>query len=141
MGSPPSGSSRQRDLLPLPIPFPGVNFALPTKLSRCSVRRIHARQSWQSWANSGVLAVNHLYKPSSQCQNTPSRAQTAALDQFCSKYKAMGKPLVDLSPAGALRELCHQSLPYLCEEGGPVPFDADLVSLPDVGNCPADPQA
>ena len=143
MGEPPLGSSRQRDLLPLPIPFPGIIPALPTKLTRCSVRRIHARQAWQSWANSGVLTVNHLYKPNSQCQHTPSRSQTAALDQFCAKYKAMGKPPVDLTPAGALRELCHQSVPYLSgsDDGGPIPFDADLVSLPDVGSCPADPQA
>ena len=87
------------------------------------------------------MTVNALYSPNSNCQHTPSRAQTAALDQFCDKYKAMGKPPADLTPAGALRELCHQSLPYLCEEGGPIPFDADLVSLPDVGGRPADPQA
>ena len=128
MGEFPIGSSRQRDSLPLPTPFPGVSFALPTKHSRYSVRRIHARQAWQPWANFGVLTANQMYGPNSQCQHTPYRAQTAALDQFCNKYKAMGKPPVDLTPAGALRELCHQSLPYLCEEGGPIPFDADLVS-------------
>ena len=132
-------SSRQRDLLPLPLPYKGTNFALPNNLSRCSVRRIHARQSWQSWANSGVLAVNQLYSQDYTCKHAPSRAQTAALDQFCSKYKAMGSPPVGLTPAGALRELCHESLPYLGETAGPVPFDADLVSLPGVGCVPVDP--
>ena len=133
--------SRQRDLLPLPVPFKGTVCALPNNLSRCSVRRIHARQAWQSWANSGVLTVNQLYSNNAVCKFQPSRAQTAALDQFCNKCKSMGSPPAGLNPAGALRELCHESLPYLGETAGPVPFDADLVSLPGVGGVAVDPIA
>ena len=51
----------------------------------------------------------------------------------------MGSPPSGLTPAGALRELCSDSLPYLSDGGGPVPFDADLVSLPAPGSEPADP--
>ena len=46
-----------------------------------------------------------------------------------------------MNPAGALREFCHESLPYLGETAGPVPFDADLVSLPGVGGVAVDPIA
>ena len=53
----------------------------------------------------------------------------------------MGPPPAGLNPAGASRELCHESLPYLGETAGPVPFDADLVSLPGVGGVAADPIA
>ena len=133
------GNSRQRDLLPLPLPFKGGDFALPVALSRCSLRRIHARQAWQSWANSGVLTLNHLYKPKSFCSSPPNRAQTAALGQFCNKYRSMGKPPNDLTPARALRELCHQSVPYITDVGGPIPFDEGRMSLPAPGGAPTSP--
>ena len=136
-----SGGSRQRDLLPLPTPFPGAGTVLPNQLSRCSLRRIHARHSWQSWANGGALTVNQLYSKQTVCKSPPSRAQAAALDQFCAKFRDMGSPPNDLNPAGAFRELCHDTAPYLGGGGGPVPFDAGLISLPGVGCVPVDPVA
>eukprot|EP00972_Heterocapsa_arctica_P085698 12628444-Heterocapsa_arctica.AAC.1 len=45
----------------------------------------------------------------------------------------MGKRPAELTSAGAYLELCGSSLPYLSEGDGPVPYDRDLVSLPDVG--------
>ena len=44
-----------------------------------------------------------------------------------------------MSPAKAFVELCQNSLPYLSEHGGPLPYDGDNLSLPDANVCPLEP--
>ena len=50
-----------------------------------------------------------------------------------------GPPSKDLCKAGAFTELCHNSLPYLSDSGGPAPFDIDNLSLPATCVSPVDP--
>ena len=119
--------TRQRDLFPLPLPFRKHASDPAPGLSRCSVRRLHAREAWQNWANAGVVSLNQLNNSNRLCKSAPSSAQAAALDQFCKLYKDMGKP-PSMTPAGAFAELCHQSVPYATECGGPSPYDRDLIS-------------
>ena len=135
MVSPP----RQRDLFPLPLPYlKAPSFDL-LDVGRSCIRRLYACQAWRSWANAGVVTLNLLNNTKHACPTTPSRAQAVALDQFCSQYQQMGKPTPGLTPAGAFVELCQESLPYFGSTSGPVPFDAALVSLPDVGTQPVSP--
>ena len=130
--------SRQRDLLPLPLPFKQPLAVLPAGLSRCSIRRIHSREGWQSWANGGVATINQLYGGAGICPTPPSAAQSVALIQFCSMYKAMGRAPSGLTPAGAFSELCHSGLPYSSDGGGPASYDRELLSLPALGGSPVD---
>ena len=82
--------------------------------------------------------TNQLYGGASVCTTPPSTAQTVALEQFCSMYKAMGHAPDGLTPAGAFSELCHSGLPYSSEGGGPASYDRELLSLPALGGSPVD---
>ena len=49
-------------------------------------------------------------------------------------FKKVGEPPAGLSAAGAFRELCCTSLPYLTGGEGPAPYEAGRVSLPEGGS-------
>ena len=118
---PGGAAARQRDLLPLPLQFPHAFRQSPKGLSRCSLRRLHARNAWQTWANEGVSTLSQLASHTRNRPGKPSRAQAAALDSFVKPYVEMCKPPPPLTPARAFTELCHSSPPYLQEGGGGQP--------------------
>ena len=131
---------RQRDLLPFPLPFSHSPVSpAPVSPSRCSLRRLHAKRAWQTWANDGALTLNALNGTLgfASCSATPPQA--VALGQFCSQFKLMGPPPSDFGPARAFTELCGQTLPYFSNSCGPAPFKEDLVALPAGHNDPVDP--
>ena len=130
----------QPTLLPLPAPFPGVRWSTHSDVSRSVLRRAHSRIGWQSWANEGVNIVNQLNGSSSCPGSRPTRAQSAALSQVCNEYREMGKPPPSLTPPGAFKELCHDSLPYISDGGGPASYQQSKLSLPDVGGSPVSPE-
>jgi len=130
----------QKSLLPLPVPFPSVRWPTHSNVSRSILRRAHSKMGWQSWANQGICTVNQLNGVPGDPRARPNRAQTAALSQFCSEYKSMGKPPDQLTPAGAFTELCHDSLPYIADGGGPAPYDRNKLSLPNMDSTPVAPE-
>ena len=120
---------RQRDLLPLPLPFGDVFDGPANHPSRWVRRRVRAKQSWQGWANDGVVALNHLSGQSVAPDVTPTPCQKACLDRISRLFLQMGKPPV-LSAVGAFKELCGNRVPYISEGGGPEPYHRGNVSLP-----------
>ena len=119
-----------RELLPFPAPFPNAPCLRSAhNRSRGVRRRLHATGAWQQWANSGVSAINSLagLGPSTSRDKTPLQ-----LSRIVDANKDVGQPPSSLSPAGALRELCRESLPYLTEDAGPASFKPGLVALPEL---------
>ena len=129
-----------KTLLPLPVPFPSVQWHSHHKVSRSILRRAHSKIGWQSWANEGVYTVNQLNGVPGPSDLKCSRAQSVVLSQFCQEYKGMGKPPLHMTPAGAFTELCHDSLPYLSDGGGPAPYEHSLLSLPGSDGLPVLPE-
>ena len=127
-------SAYQKDLLPLPCPFPAAYerlHACPS--SRSQRRRLHVSGAWQSWANDCVHTINsldgHAYFGGPQA----SAVQSAALDRIVASFAEVEKPPPGMSAAGAFRELCCETLPYINDSGGPAPYKQGNVSLPAAG--------
>eukprot|EP00973_Karenia_brevis_P076932 10682967-Karenia_brevis.AAC.1 len=71
-------SQRQRDLLPLPLPFPACGQLVAAKpRSRAMQRRLHARGAWQTWCNDAVLTINNLNGCSGFSKCRANRSQQA----------------------------------------------------------------
>ena len=126
--------SHQKDLLPLPRPFPAAHERLyAMHPSRSQRRRLHASGAWQSWANDCVRTINsldgHAYFGGPQA----SAVQSAALSRIVASFAEVGKPPSGMSAAGAFHELCRETLPYINDSGGPAPYKQGNVSLPAAG--------
>ena len=122
-----------KEILPLPLPFPAAAGEPVWHPSRWTRRRLRATQSSQGWANDCVAAINQL----AGCADTPvlppSRAQSIVLERVATSVKVLGKPQI-VSPAGAFRELCGQKAPYVTLDGGPTPYQRELLSLPEISS-------
>ena len=141
--------SRERELFPLPIPFDclaDVRSSLGRRcnagsLSRTTKRRVLARAHFEEWCQEGIRACNEL---SGFPYSDPPKDFTNSCQEFCfnhvlERYKRVPKPPPDLTPAGALRELCGTASRY--DPVGPsvvAPYDKDLVSWPPVGTVAAE---
>ena len=145
--------SRQRDLLPCPLPFPdavaglarnsthisGWGDAAPPSLTRSVRRRLRKRLAWQQWANDGVRTLNSLYARDTVAGSSLSAGQLTCLQEIRDVYQSVGGP-DDIDAAGAFKELCGSRPGYgddLGHVGKPSPFVAGKVSLPPVGSQPA----
>ena len=122
---------RQRDVLPLPLPFPRSG-PLPETLGRL-MRVSHSAEGWRSWCNEGVSTLNRLYGGSRGPRSAPNFAQQVSLEHLAELFKDVGPPPPDLSPALAFTELTREALPYASNVGAPVPFESGRVSLPEGG--------
>ena len=121
-------SIRQRDLLPLPKPFPEAGQLVTARVPpRGMQRMLHSEGGWKLWANDGVATINALGGASRFCRLAPTQAQSSALDRIRDTYSRMGAQPEDMSPAGAFKDLCQNALPYLSEAGGPASFEKGNV--------------
>ena len=108
-------------------------------------RRLRATGAWQQRCNEGAKGLNHLYgsfaPPHDNVQSSdvsdsgtatmPTKLQQLVLGDMSNQYKALGRPPADLAPAGAFTELCGSAGPYLFDHGGPAPFQAGNIALPE----------
>ena len=133
-------ADRQRDLLPLPPAFPAEQFALKSRLSRGTARRVRGAQFWKSWANAGIDSLNLLSGGGACPSGKPSMSQRVALDHIVSCYRDLGPPPADLSPAGAFKALCTRVAPYASEDAGPAGYSQELVSWPPLGSVAVKPE-
>ena len=130
--------SRQRDLFPLPEPFPNAGVLSSARhASKAMRRRLRATGCWQQWANDTVGTLNQLNGGSKSLldNHLPTLLQQVSLDEISSACREMGKPPSDLHPAGAFFELCGSKAPYFDLSGGPIPYEQGNISLP--AECPA----
>ena len=124
--------ARQRDLLPLPLPFPHAQqLSQASQGSRDTLRKLHSKGGWQGWANEGVQVLNELHGGRLTHRGGRSPAQQQSLMHISNAYRDMHTPPHGNTPAGAFVELCQTALPFAGAEGGPTPFKPGLVSLPE----------
>lgn len=129
--------SRQRDLLPLPPPFPDAGGLCQAQhASRWVRRRLLATGRWQQWANDAARTLNDFYGGCSPVPEFASSLQAPCLARIANACERVGRPPAEMSPAGAFVELCGASLPYLADAGGLMPYDKGLVSLLGIGATP-----
>ena len=113
---------RQRDVFPLPLPYPHApSLAGAWHKSRALRRRLRGTGGWQQWANDVVDTLNRLAGLAS-ADLPPTALQQNVLEHVGRACREMGKPPDGLTPAGAFIELCGAKLPYLGEGAGPVPI-------------------
>ena len=70
-----------RELLPLPIPFPGNEVVKSERmrgLSRSARSRVKRRVGWQGWANGAVRSMNEIFSKTATAEvgGRPSAMQT-----------------------------------------------------------------
>ena len=122
--------SRQRDLLPLPKPYPEADKLVARPGSKSSLRRLHGHDHWKSWVNEGVRTINALGGSSRFCSLSPNAAQETSLRHIVNSFEVMGSPPPGLTKAGAFQELCRSSVPYsTCNT--PASFEKGNISLPE----------
>lgn len=127
-------ADRQRDLFPLRRPYPEAGELLRAHHpSRWTRRRLHRRGHWQEWANDAARTLNELAGHSSFASGPQTSNQADCLRRLGEKFESLDKLPEGMSPAGAFRELCHNSLPYLGKDQGPTPYKKGQVSLPGDG--------
>ena len=126
---------RQRDIFPLPLPFPAFDPTIRRRVSKSVRRRLHRRMLWQEWANSGVESMNsmagrgnHVSAPAN-----PTLAQRRCLDAISESYHLFCSDPSnndDGSSVGALRALCGSSSAYAGDRDDVQPYVKDKVSWP-----------
>ena len=128
-------SSTRKGLFPLPLPPDNLNKAdNPGPRSRSVQRRLRKGAAWRHWLREGVMCLNELSGEGSRSSSvsSASKVQRKSLEHLSRIYSGLSGPPCDIFPAGAFRELCSSSLPYLAEEGGggPIPYQEGSVALP-----------
>ena len=141
---------RQRELFPLPFPYPTIPCHLndnrlraPGTPSLCTSTRRRLLRKWhrQAWCNEGVAVCNELSGfPFSDSPNFVSNdGQKNVLENFQSMYSRVPPPPSDITPARAFTELCRSATRYdPCGESGTAAYTKELVSWPPIGSVPAD---
>lgn len=131
-------AGRQRDVLPLPTPYPTVGVDRWANASKTMRRRLARRNHWQRWCNDGVVSLNELACGSlptdmASCSSSSSSrvVQNETLARLGEAYKAMDRPPPDLFPARAFFELCSAACPRADSGKGPIPYGSAPVALPD----------
>ena len=79
---------RQRDLLPLRLPF--REEAVSSCIGRSTRRRIQQKLEWESWAHEGVETLNQMYLGSLTCNEpalAPVASQARALEEIIDDYR------------------------------------------------------
>ena len=134
--------ARSRDLLPLPLPFPGAGtLCAASHPSRSMRRRLRSTGLWQQLSNDAVTCLNELDGSRGICDQFCTSAQSDATSRIVAACRDLGKPPCNLTPAGAFVELCGSAPPYLTDDGGPAPYCREALSLPSVGGVPASCEA
>ena len=134
--------SRQRDLLPLPVPLAVDPCELGASIPSRPARRRAKRGASANWlAREAVCALNMLCGATAaraEPPRKPNLAQRACLARIDDDVRALGPPPGDLRPLEALREL--QAAPTY--DGQAVvrseAMDVSRVSLPPEGRQPID---
>ena len=94
---------------------------------------MHASGAWQSWANDCVRTISSLDGHAHFGGPQASAVQSASLFKIVASFAEVGKPPPGMCAAGAFRELCQETLPYINDSGGPAPYKQGNVSLPAAG--------
>ena len=139
----------ERELFPLPLPHPELSpdphAARPYRdqlkhLSRSVQRRVLRHVNPKRWANDAVATCNELSgAPFESIPLAPlSKSQAECIDHVTSVFESIPSPPTDLTPAGALSELCGFSSRYEpTPTVGVAAYEKDLVSWPPSGSVPA----
>ena len=131
-------AERQRDIFPLPMPavLPSADAAAAAR-SR-STRKHMRKHHISSLSHEAVCCLNDLVGlPAGNVSAHLKDKQSACLGHIHSLCKEFGAPPDELSPSGALTELCKDSPSYVGSSTC-VPFNEDLVSWPPQGSKAVD---
>jgi hypothetical protein len=88
------------------------------------------------WCADGLNTLNQLsgFPFDDAPKAAQNAAQQAAVDRISTLYRRVPAPPAELTPAGALRELCGSASRYLpTEPSTTAPYTKDLVSWPPEG--------
>ena len=126
---------RQRDIFPLPLPFPAFDPTIRRRVSKSVRRRLHRRMLWQEWANSGVDSMNSMAGRGGHgsAPANPTLAQRRCLDSISESYHLFCSDPSNIdggSSVGALRALCGSSSAYAGDRDDVQPYVKDKVSWP-----------
>ena len=88
--------SRQRDLLPAPLPFPRTR--TPVAGARRCQRRAARRMHMEERANLAVRALNDMYGRGAECALPPSPAQDERTQAVVQAIRDLGQPPLTWMP-------------------------------------------
>ena len=133
-----------KELLPCPLPFPGVgafDHAAVKSCSRSVRSRLRSRLANQEWANSAVQTLNEVYGHSSPAPPRASAGQEAALQRIRATFEEVPKAEC-MDSAAAFNVLCGGLAGYdspSASQATRAKYRRDSVSLPPKGCAHAKP--
>ena len=143
-------SSFDRELFPLPAPFPpridpwsSDAHGRPVRsLARSVQRRLFKREHLESWCNDGAQTLNELSGAPYNvlAPHSKNNGQDVCVSHLQRVYSGVPKPPLEFTPAGAFIELCGSASRYdpaSASETSVAPYDKDVVSWPPIGSEPA----